>query len=415
MQMRITLLSVGLVGLLLAACSGSDPHSGGAGTSNGHRSAEMEVKGPNGGRLLASGDFELELAIFERGVPPEFRAWARKDGRSLAPAEVALQVKLTRLGGRVDEISFVPQGDILKGDSVVYEPHSFEVSIDAVYAGEKHRWKYENFEGRTRIAADVAESLGVETALAGVTVLKDTLTVYGQIRTNPERVREVRARFDGEVREVHARVGTTVRKGDKLLTVESDESLNAYTILAPIGGVVTQRGANPGEQTGGRLLLTITDNSSVWADLSVFPEARARVRSGSSVSITPAAGGEPVSGVVSTLEVLARENQSVVARVVLDNPDGLLLPGTFVTAEVTIGEYSVPLAVRREGLQAFRDFTVVYAQVGDEYEVRMLELGRQAGDYVEVLSGLEPGTRYVTANSYLIKADIEKSGASHDH
>ena len=76
MQMRITLLSVGLIGLLLAACSGSDPHSGGAGTSNGHRSVEMEVKGPNGGRLLASGDFELELAIFERGVPPEFRAWA---------------------------------------------------------------------------------------------------------------------------------------------------------------------------------------------------------------------------------------------------------------------------------------------------------------------------------------------------
>jgi cobalt-zinc-cadmium efflux system membrane fusion protein len=248
-----------------------------------------------------------------------------------------------------------------------------------------------------------------------VTVLKDTLIVYGQIRTNPERVREVRARFDGEVREVHARVGTTVRKGDKLLTVESDESLNAYTILAPIGGVVTQRDANPGEQTGGRLLLTITDNSSVWADLSVFPEARARVRSGNSVSITPAAGGESVSGVVSTLEILARENQSVVARVVLDNPDGLLLPGTFITAEVTIGEHSVPLAVRREGLQAFRDFTVVYAQVGDEYEVRMLELGRQAGDYVEVLSGLEPGTRYVTANSYLIKADIEKSGASHDH
>jgi len=34
---------------------------------------------------------------------------------------------------------------------------------------------------------------------------------------------------------------------------------------------------------------------------------------------------------------------------------------------------------------------------------------------VEVLSGLQPGQRYVTGNSYLIKADILKSGASHDH
>jgi membrane fusion protein, heavy metal efflux system len=45
----------------------------------------------------------------------------------------------------------------------------------------------------------------------------------------------------------------------------------------------------------------------------------------------------------------------------------------------------------------------------------MLELGRADATRVEVLAGLEAGARYVTQNSYLIKADIEKSGASHDH
>ena len=45
----------------------------------------------------------------------------------------------------------------------------------------------------------------------------------------------------------------------------------------------------------------------------------------------------------------------------------------------------------------------------------MVELGREAGEWAEVLGGIEPGTRYVVANSYAIKADIEKSGASHDH
>ena len=133
------------------------------------------------------------------------------------------------------------------------------------------------------------------------------------------------------------------------------------------------------------------------------------------MSISPATGGSPVAGVVSTLEVLAREDQSVVARAVLENPEGQLVPGTFVTADVTVAEHTVPIAVKKAGLQAFRDFTVVYAQVGEEYEVRMLELGRETKEYAEVLGGLEPGTRYVTENSYLIKADIEKSGASHDH
>jgi cobalt-zinc-cadmium efflux system membrane fusion protein len=45
----------------------------------------------------------------------------------------------------------------------------------------------------------------------------------------------------------------------------------------------------------------------------------------------------------------------------------------------------------------------------------MLTLGRRDTRFVEVLEGLAPGTVYVTENSYLIKADIEKAGASHDH
>jgi cobalt-zinc-cadmium efflux system membrane fusion protein len=75
----------------------------------------------------------------------------------------------------------------------------------------------------------------------------------------------------------------------------------------------------------------------------------------------------------------------------------------------------VPLAIKHSGLQRFRDFDVVFTRIGDTYEVRMLTLGRQDETYAEVLTGIEPGALYVTTNSYLVKADIEKSGASHDH
>ena len=122
-----------------------------------------------------------------------------------------------------------------------------------------------------------------------------------------------------------------------------------------------------------------------------------------------------VAGVIAQISPIAESNQAVTARVVLDNVNGAFVPGMYLTGEVLVAEHAVPLAVKRAGLQGFRDFTVVYAQIGDEYEVRMLELGRSDGDKVEVLGGLEPGTRYVTTNSYLVKADIEKSGAAHDH
>ena len=71
--------------------------------------------------------------------------------------------------------------------------------------------------------------------------------------------------------------------------------------------------------------------------------------------------------------------------------------------------------MRQSAVQGFRDFQVVFARFDDVYEVRMLELGRRNHDWIEVLGGIEAGTQYVTENSYLIKADIEKSGASHDH
>jgi cobalt-zinc-cadmium efflux system membrane fusion protein len=45
----------------------------------------------------------------------------------------------------------------------------------------------------------------------------------------------------------------------------------------------------------------------------------------------------------------------------------------------------------------------------------MLELGARDGEHAEVLGGLAAGTPYVTEQSFLIKADIEKSAASHDH
>lgn len=98
-----------------------------------------DERGPNNGRLLRSGDFMLELAIFETGVPPEYRTWATVADQLVSPAELDLNVQLTRLGGIVDDINFEPTGDALRGDMVIYEPHSFSVSVTAIHNNSTHR------------------------------------------------------------------------------------------------------------------------------------------------------------------------------------------------------------------------------------------------------------------------------------
>lgn len=384
-------------------------------SGNGETAEAEPAKGPHNGRLLVDGDFVLELAIFETGVPPEFRVWVSDAGAPVDPADVELQVRLTRLGGVVDEIGFAPQDDFLRGDTVIYEPHSFVVTIDARYRGNAYHWAYDNFEGRTKIGPDIAAAFELETEAAGEAVIHQTVQVYGRIAPNQEQHRTITARFDGAIQSVRVSAGDTVKQGQTLATIESNESLNSYTLSAPIDGIVTERIANPGEQSAGRRLFTIMDTSTVWAELAVFPSDRGRVGVGARVTVRSTDSAPLRTGIIARLKTTAEPNQSVLARVVLDNADGALVPGSAVTATIEVAEHAVPLAVRRSGLQSFRDFTVVYAQIGDEYEVRMLDLGRQDDEWIEVLGGLDIGTRYVTTNSYLVKADIEKSGASHDH
>ena len=405
-----------LLTLTLTACD--EMHSDHAMSSHDAHGDEGHIeieKGEHNGRLFHDKTFTLELAIFETGVPPEFRAWASENGKALPPEDIELNITLTRLGGKVDDIKFKKQGDSLRGDTTIYEPHSFFVNINATHNGVTHSWEYDNYEGRTKIEKDVAEALEIKTEIADAVIMKKSIPVYGRISENSELTRKITARFDGTIQSITASEGKRVKKGQSLATVESNESLQIITITSPINGTITHRDANIGEQTNGRQLFTIVNTESVWADLSVFPTDLPKVEIGSVVTIVDSTSGHTTKGKISQINLIANPDQSVNVRVVLENKKGLLRPGRHISADITTGEHKANLAVKRSGLQAFRDFTVVYAKIGDEYEVRMLELGLLAGEWAEVLGGIEPGARYVSENSYVIKADIEKSGASHDH
>jgi cobalt-zinc-cadmium efflux system membrane fusion protein len=217
------------------------------------------------------------------------------------------------------------------------------------------------------------------------------------------------------VTEVRRDTGDVVSRGEVLGLVETNESLRSIAIEAPISGRIVNRNIQVGQVTGSQPLFVIADLDEVWVQLDVFGRDLGRIAAGQAVTIRSLDGTVHEGTIDWVSPLVAHGSQSVRARVRLPNPDGALRAGQFVRARVVVEETQVPLAVRRSALQTFRDFDVVYARVGDVYEVRMLELGRSDDVHIEVLGGLSEGEIYVTANSYLVKADIEKSGASHDH
>ncbi|HOU64907.1 MAG TPA: biotin/lipoyl-binding protein, partial [Thermomonas sp.] len=254
-MMRIALLSLLLT--LLVACGGADPAKD-AESGHGEAAAAAEFeRGPHRGRMLRDGEFAIEVTIFETGVPPQFRLYAYQGDKPLPPASVRPTIQLKRLDGETNTFTFNPEGDYLTGSGTVTEPHSFDVVVEAEHGGKRHRWTYDSYEGRTMIPAAIAKDAGVQAAVAGPAVIRNTVALVGTIALDANRHVEVKARFPGIVRAVSVQQGQRVRRGQTLVLVEGNESMRTYPVTAPFDGVVLARHTNIGDVADGNALVEL--------------------------------------------------------------------------------------------------------------------------------------------------------------
>lgn len=454
-------------------------------------------RGPHGARLLADDGLQLEVTIYETGVPPQFRIYPYDAAQKpIPPRDVALVVELHRLGGRVDRIAFTPEADYLRGESVVGEPHSFDVHLSASRGGRTHTWSYSQIEGKVQLGADQVKSAGIVIATVGPRVMQTTLELPGEVIADATRQAHVVPRLQGVVIQVQKQAGDHVRRGEvmavlnsreladakstyiessrhveftrvtlereeslwkrkisaeqeylkarrdvqdaelaedvaaqKLVTLglpaaslagiaaEPRESLPRYEIRSPLDGTVVDRRVTIGEAVeADDQIFTVADLSSVWVEVSVYAKDLGGVRQGQQARVVSTDLGTEAEGRIDFIgQLVGEQTRSAKARLTLRNRDGLWRPGLFVTVRLVRDETTIPVAVSTDGIQTFRDWQVVFVRDGDWFEARPLELGRTDGQWVEVLSGLEPGDQYAAANSFAIKAEIGKLGATHDH
>lgn len=400
----------------LAACGGGAPTETGHAEGGEHGAEAEPAKGPHGGKLFTHGVFGVEVTIFEEGQEPQWRLYPMIDGKPVDPKTVTVAMTLKRLGGQVDRFAFKPENDYLAGQGVVEEPHSFDVEIVATYAGKSHTIRYASPEGRTRIAAAAAKAGGIVIERAGPAVIGETRELVGTVQLSPTARSEVRAQFPGKVMAVFKAVGDTVRRGELLARIESNESLQVYPVYAPVGGVVAERNANVGNVAFDQPIFVITDPAQTTVVFNIFPRDLATVQPGQKVVIETLDGQAVADATLGNyLPDGNAEAGTALMRAALPNRSGRWRAGMALRGKVTVNAVTVPLAVRTEALQRFRDFTVVFANYGEDYEVRMLTLGRKSPEWTEVTGGLAPGTPYAAKGSFLVRADVEKSGASHDH
>ena len=277
--------------------------------------------------------------------------------------------------------------------------------------------EHEELPQQTTIAAKTAQAAGIRTATVGPGEIADEHEVQGLLTPIEGRVAQITARFPGPIRAVRAGVGDQVKAGQVLATVESNLSLTSYSITTPIDGVVMNRTATVGSSvTEGAPLFEVADLSTLWVDLHIFGRDAGHIGAGAPVTVTRLSDG--VSAQTTLERVLpgtTTASQSTIARASLANADGLWRPGAAVKARITVDRAAADLVVPITALQTAEDQDVVYVQQDDVYHTRPVKLGRRDAERVEVLEGLKAGEHVVVAQSFLIKADIEKSTVEEDH
>ncbi len=259
------------------------------------------------------------------------------------------------------------------------------------------------------IVIDAAHRLtaGLTVAAARPAEMEQTLRVYGQIMIPPEQLRRIRARYPGVVRSVAKTLGETVRAGETLAVIESNDSLRAYKVTSPIDGRLIERHVGAGEPVADDVLFVVADLSTVQAELQVFTRDLPEARQGTAAHISGTPGQfEADAPIVYVAPVSSGSGQTVSLRVRLDNASAGWVPGQFVTGEIVIARRDAEITVPASSLQIIDGKPTVFVDEAGGFVPRAVRTGLRDRQTVEILEGLPAGAAVAAGNTFLLKSEL---------
>jgi cobalt-zinc-cadmium efflux system membrane fusion protein len=190
----------------------------------------------------------------------------------------------------------------------------------------------------------------------------------------------------------------------------NSSSLNRFELRAPYDGLVVERNLSIGEAVKEDTpIFTISDLSTVWAEVHIPAKDLPYVRMGDKVTLRATAFDAQTTGTVAFIGALVGElTRMAKARIVLANPQGAWRPGLFVSVEVKAAEVRVPIAIETDALQTLGTQQVVFVRTETGFKAHPVKIGLNDGKHVEVVEGLAAGARYAAKGSYILKSELSK-------
>ncbi len=394
---------------------------------------------------VVTGIILLAVAAFWTGwppslatVPPSVAATSQAPVKHDGPETIALSDDQIREAGiTVAQVS----GGMLKrhflapGSLIPDADHIGRVSVRVLATVSELRKRIGDSVEKGEIVAaiesrDVADAKSEYLAARLTNDLQQTL--YGRLKTLAENRamsenEYLRARLtanDAQIKLDSARqklFALGLSEGEIAdLPNQPPESLRQQFLRSPITGRVSERRVDLGGLIGREgqesELFVIVNLDDIWVDLAVSPEDIASLREDAPITIR-AIGieGETLARVIFVSPLLDRETRNARVIATMPNSDHRWKPGTFVTAEIPLGGAAAKVLVSKQALQTSRGKPMVFVRTADGFEPRPVRIGREDDEDIEILSGLAAGETVAIANSFTLKAELEKADADHGH
>jgi cobalt-zinc-cadmium efflux system membrane fusion protein len=338
-------------------------------------------------------------AIRSHGVEVAEAAGGRLQRTITVPAEVTANAdRLAHIVPRVPGV--VREVRKTLGDHV--EPHEILAVLDS----------RELAEAKAACRAGVArEELAGTTLARAVSLFEEKIIPEKELLKTRIELAETQIEHRIAEAKLYA-LGLTEDQAAALHTdAEKDIDYPRYDIKAPFVGTVIQKHITLGEVAGpGDSVFVIADLSTVWVDMTVYPKDLTFVRVGTEVEIA-ADGFAPAQGTIAYVSPTINEaTRTCFARVVLDNPENRWRPGLFCMASILVAQDTVGVLVPVEAIQTINNEPVLFVEDRDGFKKQPVVTGKRDAAHVEIVSGLLAGQRYVTANAFTLKSELEKAG-----
>lgn len=329
----------------------------------------------------------------------------------------------------------------------------------------------EESPGVITLTRDEAARANVSTTVAAFRPIFQSKNMLGRAAVNENNLSVISARIAGRVERLYIRtVGEYVSRGQVLYSIYSEELLadqNSYLnallknngptsiqqelvssalsrlrlwgmsdpqiekiaregkplreieFSSDIAGTVLQVNIIEGTNVSfGTPLFTIANLTNIWVEAQLYSDDIAEVRPDNPVDIRfDGFPTEIFSGtIIDVLPVIEKNKNYTIARILFKNSKGKIHPGMLAYVTVKTNKKDALVIPKSAIIRAAKTTVWIQNQRGG-YEARDVVTGVENEEYVEIISGINPGERVVSSGAYLINSQLilNKGGKSHNH